>query len=34
MERDASREPFDFEMSVLGSTRRPTTVNKLSMTFP
>ena len=30
MERYASREPFGFVMAVLGSTRRHTTVNKLS----
>ena len=28
---DASREPFGFEMDVLGSTRIPTVVNKLAM---
>ena len=32
MERDASIEPFGFEMYVLGSTRRPTTINKLVVT--
>ena len=31
MERYASRESFGFEMDVLGSTRRPTTVNKLDV---
>ena len=31
LERCASREPFGFEMAVLGSTRRPTTVNKLAV---
>ena len=32
MEIQASREPFGFVMDVLGSTRRPTTVNKLEVT--
>ena len=32
MERDVSIEPFGFEMYVLGSTRRPPTVNKLAVT--
>ena len=32
MEIDASRELIGFEMAVLGSTRRPTTVNKLAVT--
>ena len=32
MEGDASREPFDCTMSVLGSTRRPTTVNTWAVT--
>ena len=31
MERDAPREPFGFAMAVIGSTRRPTIVNKLAM---
>ena len=32
MERDYSREPFGFSMSVLGLTRIYTTVNKLAVT--
>ena len=31
MERDASIEPFGFAMAVIGSTRRPTTANKLAV---
>ena len=32
MERDVSKEPFGFAMSVIGSIRIPTTVNKLDVT--
>ena len=32
MERDASREPFGFEMDVLGSTRKHNTFNDLAVT--
>ena len=32
MSRDASIEIFGFAMTVLGSTRRPATVNKLALT--
>ena len=32
MEIDASIEPFGFSVAVLGSTRRPTTVNKFYLT--
>ena len=28
---DSKRETFGFEMDVLGSTRKPTTVNKLDV---
>ena len=31
MERDASREAFGFARDVIGSTRRPTIVNKLAV---
>ena len=31
MEIYASRYPFGFAMAVIGSTRRPTTVNKLAV---
>ena len=31
MERDASREAFGFETDMIGSTRRPTIVNKLAV---
>ena len=32
MEKYSSREPFGFEMTLLGSTRRPTNVNKSGVT--
>ena len=33
MDRDASIESFEFSMAVIGSTRRSTTVNKLTMNY-
>ena len=32
MEIEASRKNFIFEMDILGSTKRPTTINKLAVT--